>query len=160
VRLRDGVRRHAWTPELARKLLCPAGARLFACAACDGHSACVDAYGRVQPCMGIRAPALTCQVAQAPGCEHGSLGHALERFRRFGTLEATNPGYLRRCAVCFLKGICESCPAKSWAEDGTLDTPVEYQCEVAHALSRHLGWLGKDEHGWEVADGWERVEPR
>jgi sulfatase maturation enzyme AslB (radical SAM superfamily) len=64
-------------------------------------------------------------------------------------LRATNPEYLRRCAKCFLKGLCEQCPAKSWAESGTLDTPVEYLCEVAHAQARYLGWLGKHEQGWE-----------
>ena len=60
---------------------------------------------------------------------------------RLRELRATNPEYLRRCARCFLKGLCEQCPAKSWAEHGTLDTPVEYLCEVAHAQARWLGWL-------------------
>ena len=26
---------------------------------------------------------------------------------------ASNPEYLERCAVCFLAGFCEQCPAKS-----------------------------------------------
>jgi hypothetical protein len=42
-------------------------------------------------------------------------------------------------------------------EHGTLDTPVEYHCSVAHARARWLGLLGADERAWEVPDGTERV---
>ena len=67
------------------------------------------------------------------------------------------PYYLRRCAVCFLKGLCEQCPAKSWAEYGTLDTPVEYLCNIAHAQAQYLGLVGDGEKAWEVAEGDWRV---
>ena len=77
-------------------------------------------------------------------------GSRLDSFARLSRLHATNPDYLRRCAVCILKGLCEQCPAKSWAEHGTFDTPVEYLCEVAHAQARYLGWLDENKQGWEV----------
>jgi len=105
--------------------------------------------------MGIRAPELTYQVAGANG--HSLLRDAMDRFSHLCELQAANPDYLRHCAVCFLKGLCEQCPAKSWTEHGTLDTPVEYLCEVAHAQARYLGWLGENECGWEVPDWRERV---
>jgi hypothetical protein len=73
-------------------------------------------------------------------------------------LRATNPDYLQRCAVCFLKGLCEQCPGKSWAEHGTLDTPVEYLCKMAHAQARWLGWLDNNEMGWTVIKWKERVK--
>jgi hypothetical protein len=38
-----------------------------------------------------------------------------------------------------------------------MDTPVEYLCEMTHAQARHLGWLGDDEHGWEVMNWRERI---
>jgi hypothetical protein len=76
-------------------------------------------------------------------------------FPRLRRLKAQNPDYLRRCARCFLKGLCEQCPGKSWMEHGTLDTPVEYLCQVAHAQGRHLGLLADGESAWEVTD-WER----
>jgi sulfatase maturation enzyme AslB (radical SAM superfamily) len=81
----------------------------------------------------------------------------LERLRRLCEARATNPDYLSRCARCFLKGLCEQCPAKSWTEHGTLDTRVTYLCEVAHAQARHLGWLGETEMAWEVMDWQKRV---
>ncbi len=132
--------------EFSATFMGPSGDKLFACGA--GHGMSIDAYGRAQPCMGIRASELTCAVAGANS--HMSLGAALVFFSRLSQLHATNPDYLRRCAVCILKGLCEQCPAKSWAEHGTFDTPVEYLCEVAHAQARYLGWLDENKQGWEV----------
>ncbi len=88
----------------------------------------------------------------------GSLKDALTNF--FPTLrrsKATNPDYLARCARCFLKSLCEQCPAKSWAEHGTLDTPVEYLCQVAHAQALDLGLLREGEYSWEVKNWKERI---
>ncbi len=65
-------------------------------------------------------------------------------------MKACDPDYLRRCGCCFLKGLCEQCPAKSWMEHGTLDTPVEYLCQVAHAQAIYLGLLEEKEHTWEM----------
>ncbi|MEI8183897.1 MAG: hypothetical protein WCG29_14460, partial [Desulfomonile sp.] len=42
---------------------------------------------------------------------------ALEQsFPKLREIKASNPEYLARCAQCFLKGLCEQCPAKSWME--------------------------------------------
>jgi radical SAM protein with 4Fe4S-binding SPASM domain len=140
--------------EFASRFMGPPGDRLFGCGA--GHGMCIDAYGRAQPCMGMRAPELTCKVVGANG--HSLLRDAMDQFSHLRALRATNPDYLRRCARCFLKGLCEQCPAKSWAEHGTLDMPVEYRCDIAHAQARYLGCLGGNEHGWEVMDWRERVK--
>jgi hypothetical protein len=43
-------------------------------------------------------------------------------------------------------------------EDGTLDAPVEYLCDVAHVQARYLGWLGENEQGWQVIDWRERIK--
>ena len=151
---RDGAKYRKEMAELASKFMGPPGDQLFGCGA--GCGICVDAYGRAQPCMGLRAPELTVDVV---GAFHESrLQNALDQFSHLSERRATNPDYLRRCAVCFLKGLCEQCPAKSWMEHGTLDTSVEYLCEVAHAQARYLGWLEGNEHGWEVLDWQERVK--
>ncbi|MBI5651001.1 MAG: radical SAM protein [Chloroflexi bacterium] len=145
----------------AKKFMGAPGDKLFNCGACAGRSGCVDAYGRLQPCMGMRAPELTIDLLNGKGeGEQGrgedptnhpttKLRDALGNFPALHELRATSPEYLRRCAQCFLKGLCEQCPAKAWAETGTLDTPVEYLCAVAHAQARYLGWLGENEYGWE-----------
>lgn len=153
--LRDAANYRRWTPELAARLLEPSGERLFTCGICEGHGVCVDAYGIFQPCLALRAPELTCSLAKSG---HGaSLRTALACFEHLRDLKATNPDYLRRCAACFLKGICEQCPAKSWAAHGTFDTPVEYQCDVTHAMARHMGWLEDGECAWEVNDWVDRI---
>lgn len=138
---RDPARYRAEMAEFASRFMGPAGDRLFACGA--GRTLCVDSYGRAQPCLTMRAPELTVDVLGS------SLAGALESFSGLGRLRAINPEYLRRCAVCPLHGLCEQCPAKSWTEHGTLDTPVEYLCEVAHAQAWSLGWLRSGENAWE-----------
>ena len=73
-------------------------------------------------------------------------------------MRSVNPDYLSRCAVCFLKGLCEQCPGKSWSEHGTLDTPVEYLCEVAHEQAEFLGLIAKKEKAWEIKNWKSRIE--
>jgi hypothetical protein len=88
----------------------------------------------------------------------GRLHDALANFfPQLRELRATNPAYLARCARCFLKGMCRQCPGTSWAEHGTLDTPVEYFCQVAHAQARFVGLMGEGEKAWEVVDWKERI---
>jgi radical SAM protein with 4Fe4S-binding SPASM domain len=138
---RDDAQFREEMAQFSKKFMSPSGDRLFACSA--GRAVSIDAYGRTQPCLGVRAPELTVDVLTS------SLAEALGRFETLRDLRATDPEYLRRCARCFLKGLCEQCPAKSWAEHGTLDTPVEYLCRVAQAQARYLGWLDEEEYPWE-----------
>ncbi len=137
--------------QFCGRFMGPSGDRLFSCGA--GHDACVDAYGMVQPCILLRHPNMVYDL------QKGSLKEALTSFfpRLREETRAANPDYLARCARCFLKGLCEQCPAKSWAEQGALDTPVEYLCGVAHAQARDLGLLGESEHAWEVENWKERI---
>jgi len=128
----------------------PAGDRLFSCGAGVGGG-CVDAYGRFQPCMLLRHPDTVYDL------QSGSLEDALTRFfPHMRERRADNAGYLARCARCFIRGLCDQCPAKSWMEHGTLDTPVEYLCQVAHAQARILGLLSEDERAWEARDWAQR----
>lgn len=146
--------RESYLNEMAQfcsKFMGPSADRLFTCGA--GHGTCVDAYGRAQMCMMLRHPDLVYDL------RNGSLRDALTSFLpRLREMRATNADYLARCARCFLKGLCEQCPAKSWAESGTLDTPVEYLCRVAHAQARDLGLLSAGARSWEVADWRTRIQ--
>jgi radical SAM protein with 4Fe4S-binding SPASM domain len=136
--------------QFCSKFMRPPGEMLFSCGA--GHGACVDAYGILQPCMMLRHPDAVYDLGK------GSLKDALtDFFPKLREMKATNPDYLARCARCFLKGLCEQCPAKSWMEHGTFDTPVEYFCQVAHAQALYLGLLKEGEKAWEVEDWSDRV---
>jgi radical SAM protein with 4Fe4S-binding SPASM domain len=147
---REGSYRKAMA-QFSARFLRPQGDQLFTCGA--GETGCVDAYGVYQMCMLLRHPDVVYDLSR------GTIRQALtEAFPRFRELRATNPAYLQRCARCFLRGLCEQCPAKSWTEHGTLDTPVEYLCRVAHAQARYLGLLNEGEQAWDVADWQRRTE--
>jgi radical SAM protein with 4Fe4S-binding SPASM domain len=119
--------------------------KLFPCGA--GKGGCVDAYGVLQPCLLLRHPQTVYDL------KRGNLRDAFLRFfPELREQRATNSDYLRRCARCFLRGLCEQCPARSWMEHGTLDTPVEYCCDVAHAQARLIGLLKEGEKAWEIQD--------
>jgi radical SAM protein with 4Fe4S-binding SPASM domain len=137
--------------EFCSRFMGPQGDTLFSCGAGKG-GACVDAYGMIQLCMGLRHPQTIYDLKK------GSLREAVTRFfPEVRAMKATHPDYLVRCARCFLKGLCEQCPAKSWTEHGTLDTPVEYLCEIAHAQGRQLGLLEEEERAWKIEDWRERI---
>ncbi|MDD4940505.1 MAG: radical SAM protein [Candidatus Omnitrophica bacterium] len=137
--------------DFCSKFMRPSGDTLFSCGA--GCGGCVDACGKFQPCMMVRHPDTVYDLKK------GSLKRALEVFfPKLRKMKAANPEYLKRCAVCFLHGLCEQCPGQSWMEHGTLDTPVEYQCRVAHAQARYLGLIGKNERAWEVKDWQKRID--
>jgi radical SAM protein with 4Fe4S-binding SPASM domain len=120
---------------------------------CGTGPACIDAYGVIQPCLTLRDPDLSYDL------KIGSLDEALTSvFPRLREMKAENGLYLKRCARCFLKALCDQCPAKSWSEHGTLDTPVDYLCRIAHAQAGYLGLVSKDEKAWNVDDGRERIE--
>jgi radical SAM protein with 4Fe4S-binding SPASM domain len=112
----------------------------------------VDAYGKLQLCLPLRHPDTVYDLKK------GTLKDAiLNFFPKMKEMEPKNSEYLRRCAQCFLKGLCEQCPAKSWTETGTLDTPVEYLCQIAHAQAEYLGLVKEGEKAWEIDDWGKRI---
>jgi len=138
--------------EFCSKFMRSSGDNLFSCGS-GNSSGCVDAYGFFQPCMMLRHPQTVYDLKK------GSLEDAVTNFfPKVRKLKAQNKDYLERCAHCFLKGLCEQCPAKSWSEYGTLDTPIEYLCEIAHAQARFLGLVRENEVAWEVENWKERID--
>lgn len=132
--------------EFCSKFSIPQKDLLFTCGAGRG-SGCVDAYGRFQLCLPLRHPETTYDL------KNGSLRDALMNFfPKVQGLKALNKDYINRCSRCFLRALCEQCPAKSWMEYGSLDTPVEYFCLLTHEQARQAGMLKKDEKAWEVED--------
>ncbi|MBU1006592.1 MAG: radical SAM protein [Candidatus Omnitrophica bacterium] len=136
--------------EFCSKFTRPPGDDLFSCGA--GFSGCADAYGYFLPCIMLKCP------DTAYDLKNGTLEDAIVNFfPKIRAMRAKNKDYLKRCAKCFLKSLCEQCPAKSWMEHGTLDTPVEYFCEIAHAQAKFLGLVKPHEKAWEVTDWKERL---
>ena len=141
--------------QFASKFMGSSGDKIFSCGA--GHGACIDAYGQAQMCLLLRHPDtiypldLSQHRERYPQTELQPLDYTLsELFPQVRKMRSHNPEYLRRCAVCFLKGLCNQCPAKSWEEHGTLDTPVDYLCQVAHTQAMYLGLLQEGEKSWEL----------
>lgn len=138
--------------DFCSKFMRPSGDRIFSCGSGIG-SGCVDAYGYFQPCMMLRHPDCVYDLKKGP------LKDALENFfPKLRETKAANLEYLAKCAKCFLKGLCEQCPAKSWMEHGNLDTPVEYLCEIAHRQARFLRLIKDREDAWEVVDWRQRIK--
>lgn len=112
----------------------------------------VDAYGKLNPCLLLRHPATSYDLRS------GNLRDAFQNFfPKIRQMKASNPDYLARCARCFLRSLCDQCPAISWLETRTLDGWVEYSCEFTHAQARFIGLLEKGERSWEIDDWQERV---
>lgn len=125
---------------------------LFECHA-GIRTLCVDAYGMVQLCLHLRYPNTVYDL------KNGSLKDAMLNFMpKVMNKKAKNSDYITRCARCFLRGFCDQCPAKSWAEHGVLDKPVEYLCEIAHSQAIYLGLLKKGEKAWKIEDWKKRLQ--
>lgn len=143
----------AYTREMqlfAERFMRPGGAALFNCGC--GKGGAVDAQGRLQPCLLLRHPELVYDL------NTGSIRDALDRFfPEVLSKQAEDPRYLERCATCFLQGLCNQCPAWSWMENGTLDTPVEYLCQIAHQQACFLGLITEEEKAWQVRNWQERI---
>lgn len=150
--MRDAESEAEQMKAFCRRFMGPRGDVLFECGAgLDGG--CVDAYGKFQMCLNLRHPDLVYDLNE------GSLKEALIRFfPKMRETRADNVAYRKRCGRCFLKGLCEQCPAKSWMEHGTLDTPVAYLCAIAHQRAKRLGLLREGEKAWEVTDWRARIE--
>ena len=147
----DGPRRMQVDRQFCRSFMKPGGDTLFTCGAGNG-SAFLDAYGTVFPCLFVRAPRLGYDLTR------GDLNDALTVFfpSRLQKIRAADAGYLRHCARCFISGLCQQCPGKSWLEYGKLDKPVKYWCAQGHKKALQLGLLKKREAAWRVTDGPER----
>ncbi|MFQ6066728.1 MAG: radical SAM protein [bacterium] len=122
----------------------PQDDHLFSCGA--GVGGChVDAYNNFQLCLLLRHPGCVYSLRE------GSFKEAWEKFGpRVREIRANNKKYEEKCQRCFLKSLCEQCPAWSWMEHGVLDEPVDYLCEIAHAEAVWLGLLREEEKAWKV----------
>ncbi|MQY69732.1 MAG: radical SAM protein [Firmicutes bacterium] len=131
----------------------PKDDQLFICGA--GVGGChIDAYNNFQLCMLLRHPDCVYSLRK------GSFKEAWEKFvPQVREIRANNKKYQNKCQRCFLKSLCEQCPAWSWMEHGVLDEPVEYLCQIAHTEAVWLGLLREGEKAWEVGIRNEAKKP-
>ena len=134
--------------SFAKNFIGPPGKNLFNCGA--GHTLCINAYGYVLPCMNLNGFDIKLT-------NKNSLSDALDEFSILSQIRPLNISYLERCSKCFLMGLCEQCPVKSLSEFGTLDTPIDYFCQIAHEQARYLGWLNENEFAWEIRNWRDRI---
>jgi radical SAM protein with 4Fe4S-binding SPASM domain len=119
------------------------GNRLFMCGA-GVDTACLDPYGKLQACILLRHPDTIYDLRK------GSLKEAMTVF--FPAMRkkiAVDRDYIDKCGKCFLFDLCNQCPAQSWMEHGTLDTPVDYFCKESHLYARYAGVLKENKFAWE-----------
>jgi radical SAM protein with 4Fe4S-binding SPASM domain len=69
----------------------------------------------------------------------GKLQDAWENFvPKVRDVRSNNEEFLKKCKICGLVNLCMWCPAHAHLETGSLDMPVDYFCEVAHARETML----------------------
>ena len=64
-----------------------------------------------------------------------------------GAARTSDPAYLERCAACGLVDLCLWCPAHADLEIGSLTTPIDDFCDVAHARERAFGDPSTEDYG-------------
>ena len=140
---RDAEKYRKDMDEFASKFMGPGGDVLFRCGA--GNGLCIDAYGLAQPCMGVRAPELTCDCGRGNG--HRPLREALDRFSRLRDLRATNPEY------------CGAAPAASSRDSASSARPSPGQSmeRWIRPWSTSVMWPTPRPAGWV---GWGRMSMR
>ncbi len=68
-----------------------------------------------------------------------SLAEAWQNFvPRVRDMRSNREEFLEKCRVCPIINLCMWCPAHSHLENGEMDMPVEYFCEIAHARAKSL----------------------
>jgi radical SAM protein with 4Fe4S-binding SPASM domain len=89
----------------------------------------IDPYGAMSSCMMV--PSIAYDLRQ---------GSFREGWRSFGErVVSLKRSRDTRCTSCAIAGACDSCPGWSTLEHGTLESPVDYMCEINHRRAEAFG---------------------
>ncbi|UCC38715.1 MAG: radical SAM protein [Candidatus Aminicenantes bacterium] len=99
-------------PESDNLYICGAGVSLF-------H---IDPYGQLSLCMMSRHPSYDLVQGSFREGWHNFLPRLIHQ----------KPKSDYKCGQCELISLCSQCPGWAWVENGDLETPVEYLCQIAH----------------------------
>ena len=97
-------------------------AHLFRCAIGGGDGVNIDPYGNLIPCNCIREPKESLFKESIEKANKIILNWVRNR------TSTTNS----KCKGCLIKDLCYNCPGKAWLEEGDLEEPVEWFCQLAH----------------------------
>jgi len=110
---------------------------VFQCGA-GRNSFHVDPFGRLMLCESVHSFGFD--------LHQGSFREGWERYVA-GVLKLETARHTR-CHVCTLRAMCGQCPAWSLMENGTLDDPVDYLCDITAARAEAMG-LPDRPPGWQ-----------
>jgi len=84
-----------------------------------------------------------CSSLWHPDCiydlKKGTLAQAWQNFvLQVRDMRSDKEDFLKKCRVCSIINLCMWCPAHSYLENGELDLPVDYFCQVSHARAEAL----------------------
>jgi radical SAM protein with 4Fe4S-binding SPASM domain len=91
----------------------------------------IDPYGRLSTCMMV--PSITYDL------RHGSFRQGWESFQE--RVVNRRRSHAMRCDSCAIAAACDSCPGWAGLEHGTLESPVDYLCEINHRRAEAFGSL-------------------
>ncbi len=110
------------------------GNHLFFCGAGDSNFV-ISPEGMFRLCESLCHPDCICDVKKI------SVQDAWQHFiPTVMAMRSDCKDYLGTCHVCPIINLCMWCPAHAALETGSLDSQVEYFCQVAHARAAALGY--------------------
>jgi radical SAM protein with 4Fe4S-binding SPASM domain len=102
---------------------------LYQCGAGIG-SYHIDPFGQLCLCMLARS--------QAYDLRNGTFA---EGWQELGRLRSQPPSGAYACAECSFSSLCSNCPAWSELENGDLQQPVDFQCQVTQLRAQAFGLI-------------------
>ncbi len=101
---------------------------LFPCGLSSFH---VDPYGKMRLCMFVKEP-----------CADVRRNDFLQSFSSLqGYFLGLKTIAAAKCGTCDIRHLCRQCPGRALTENGNMEEPVEYFCEMAHQQANmEAGW--------------------
>jgi len=101
---------------------------LFPCGLSSFH---VDPYGKMRLCLFVKEP-----------CADVESDDFLQSFARLqGYFLGLTTKAATRCRHCDIQYLCRQCPGRALAENGDMEQPIEFFCELAHRQEETKGEL-------------------
>lgn len=105
---------------------------LFHCGAGEG-SFVLGHDGNLRLCLSLQQPDCVYDL------RNGNLVEAWNEFiPRVQDMRSSKEEFLKTCHVCPIINLCSWCPAHAYLEEGSMEAPISYFCQVAHTRAEWL----------------------